>query len=586
MAFLKVIQGGCPGQIVPLAGNRMVLGRHPNCEIVLDNAAVSRHHAQVLQSHGNFYLEDLRSRNHTFLNDLPVQGRTELQAGDQIKICDFLFSFHSKLPTDSDSDSSWMSSPKRRAVITDVPPDSTSALTDDVEATDSREASAPAETEESTAESSIISMIDANPDSGLRLGVKPEVKLRAILTISRALAQTFEIEEVLEKTLEELFQIFPQADEGFILLQDPRTQKLVVSATKTRSEDPNTSVRISTTIVEQVMRDCEAVLSHDASIDTRFDKSDSLSKLRIRSMVCVPLVNPNGEAFGVIQLAAKELRNQFTQEDLDVLLSVASPVALAVENVRMHEQVIKQRDIEEQMGLAVQVQLEFLPDSPPELPGYKFYDFYEAALEVGGDYFDYIQLSEGRVAVLLGDVAGKGVPAALLMAKLSASARFQMLSRSDVGKALDGLNAEINTRGLGHRFVTLVVAVLDPHRHEVTIANAGHLPPLLRKPDGTVTELGHEVAGTPLGIEPDQNFQSVTYPVESGDTLVLHTDGITEAMNARRKIYGRKRLKKYLSTGPQDVEELGEGILRNVERYTKGRSQQDDICLVCIQRLQ
>ena len=578
MAFLEVIQGGCPGQIVPLTGNRMILGRHPNCEIVLDNAAVSRHHAQILQSHGNFYLEDLRSRNHTFLNQIPLQGRTELQDEDIIKICDFVFAFHTKRPSENGGDSSWVSEPPGRTVIS-----SGKSGADSAPGEDGATAAAKAISNDERP-SSIISTINAAPEGGLRLGVKPEVKLRAILSISRALAQTFQIDEVLQKTLEELFQVFPQADEGFILLQDPRSRKLVVSATKTRSGRPDDSVRISTTVVEKVMRDREAVLSHDASADARFEKSESLSKLRIRSMICVPLINPDGNAIGVIQLDAKDLRNQFTQDDLDVLVAIASQVALAVENVRMHEQMIKQRDMEEQMGLAVQVQLEFLPDSPPQLPGYEFFDFYEAALEVGGDYFDYIELSPLRVAILLGDVAGKGVPAALLMAKLSALARFQMLTKATMAEALDGLNAEISSRGVGHRFVTLAVALLDAKKHEVTIANAGHLPPLMRQADGTVLELGNDVAGTPLGIEPETHFRTATYPIAPGDILVLHTDGITEAMNDRQKVYGRQRLKKLLAKPVRNVQELGERILKDAETYAKDRFQRDDICLVCVQR--
>ena len=576
MPFLKVIKGGFAGQVIELAGNRMVLGRHPNCEIVLDDAAVSRHHAQILQSHGNFYLEDLRSRNRTFLNNIAIQGRTELHDDDELKICDIVFTFHNKLPADSGaaSSSSWQKVPQRQAIVGDGSDADSS----------SKNLLVGTEPEHDSGNSSIISTINAKHESGLRLGVKPEVKLRAILSIGQALAQTFQIDEVLEKTLDELFKIFPQADEGFVLLHDEKSEKLIVSATKTRSGDADDSVRISTTIVEKAMAECEAILSHDASQDARFDKSDSLNQLRIRSMICVPLVDTEGTAIGVIQLDAKDLRNRFDQEDLDVLVSVASQVTLAVQNARMHEQVVKQRDISEQMGLAVQVQLEFLPDRPPELPGYEFFDYYEAALEVGGDYFDYVELSDGRVAVMLGDVAGKGVPAALLMAKLSASARAQVLAKPTVGEALSGINAEINSRGLGHRFVTMVIVMIDPKTNRITVGNAGHLPVLMRRKDGTVVEIANEVAGTPLGIEPDQKYEDIEYPLHVGDIILLHTDGITEAMDPDQEVYGRRRLKEFIEQGPKDIKDLGEGILQDVEAFSTVRLQRDDICLVGIQR--
>lgn len=117
MAFLRVIKGSCPGQILELTGGRMVIGRHPNCEIVLDNAAVSRHHAQILESHGNYYLEDLRSRNRTYLNGAPVEGRAELRDSDEVRVCDVLLSFHRQISALDDSSGSWNSAPATEAPL-------------------------------------------------------------------------------------------------------------------------------------------------------------------------------------------------------------------------------------------------------------------------------------------------------------------------------------------------------------------------------------------------------------------------------------------------------------------------------------
>ncbi|MCH8829407.1 MAG: SpoIIE family protein phosphatase [Planctomycetes bacterium] len=586
VAFLKVVKGGCPGQILELTGDRMVLGRHPNCDIVLDDAAVSRHHAQILQSHGNYYLEDLRSRNKTFLNNTLVELRTELHDADELKICDVQFLFHLFRPEGDDDGSD--GSEEEISSILQRPGEDDSSGSDlepplvEIGVSDD---------DISSGASSIISTLTVKSASSLRLGVKPEVKLRAVLGISKVLAQTLKTGEVLQKTLDGLFKIFPQADEGFVMLKDPVRNKLVVTATKTRSNKQDDSVRVSMTIVKKALADCEAILSHDAAGDSRFNLSDSLTKLQIRSMMCVPLVNTQGEALGVIQIDTKDLKQQFSQDDLDVLVSVASQVTLAVENAQLHQSLLRQlnsqRDRERdaaEMELAVQVQLDFLPNRSPELPGYRFFDFYEAALHVGGDYFDYIKLSDGRMAVALGDVAGKGVPAALLMAKLSSSVRYHLLTKPTISEALDGLNEEISSSGLGHRFITFAIAVIDPVKHLLTLANAGHLPPILRSAKGEVSELAMEVAGIPLGVVRDQHFKSTTQPIQPGDMILLYTDGVTEVMNKEDKLYGRKRLKSLIANGPSDAKDLIPTILQDSERFADGQAQRDDVCLVCMQR--
>lgn len=554
----------------------MVFGRHPNCEIVLDNAAVSRHHAQILANHGNYYLEDLRSRNGTHLNGMAIEGRTQLHESDEVKVCDFVFRFHLHAPPDSDvvvKRNLGVTVPrsdhlKRTAPEQTISPEvvlGNLAFTDDSE------------------HSSIITTLEAKSSSGLRLSVNPEVKLRAVLEISTALGSVLDLNEVLTKILDGLFKVFPQADEGFILLKDPETEKLVVRATKHRSVHDD-SIPLSMTIVRQAMDSCEAILSANAAADSRFDASESLSNLRIRSMICAPLVSQDGTALGVIQLSTRDLRLQFHQDDLDVLVSVASQGCLAIENAYLHQALLRKRDLDRELEFATQVQLGFLPHERPKLNGYEFYDYYEAAQSVGGDYFDYIPLPDGRIAVALADVAGKGVPAALLMARLYSSARFHILTQASIGEALAGLNGEIASSGLGHRFITCVLAIIDPEKHEMMMANAGHLPPMLRDAHGRVEPMARKESGMPLGIVPDQKFRELKYKLERGDAWVFYTDGVTEAMRSDKQIYGGPRLADFISQGPAAVERLVKGIVEDVERFCAGEAQRDDMCLVGFRR--
>ncbi|HLQ44830.1 MAG TPA: FHA domain-containing protein, partial [Planctomycetaceae bacterium] len=424
VAVLEVLKGNKPGQLVPVQSDRTVFGRHPHCQVVLENAAVSRYHAQILESHGAYCVEDLRSRNGTHVNETLVEERRELHDKDIIRVCDFTFRFLLNAPSDSkllklgesagDTDlvvgpRSLLSADERKqtGATTDLSEDGFRIDEDD--------------------RSSIISTIDAGSSSSdLRLSVKPEVKLKAILDISKALAWTFDLAQVLDKTLEGLFRIFPQADEGFIMLRDEEKKKLVVKATKTRRQpiDANDQVHVSMTVVRKALESSEGILSANALEDSRFRASESLASLRIRSMICAPLMSQELGAQGVIQITTNDVGAQFRHEDLDLLVSVASPVGLSVENSYLYHQAIHQRDLERDLEFATQVQLGFLPHARPKLPGFEFFDYYEPAQRVGGDYYDYIPLPNGRLAVAVADVAGKGVPAALLMARLYSAVRF------------------------------------------------------------------------------------------------------------------------------------------------------------------
>lgn len=571
MAFLRVEKGNCPGQVLPLGRERMVLGRHPKCEIVVDNAAVSRQHAQILESHGTYYVEDLHSRNHTYLNNRLVEGRIELRPGDQIKICDVVFSFHEKFPSepgDSTDD-----------ILTDEPRQYSRARERGTELLGEIDPS-----EAVSDKSSIITTLNAVTGSSFRLGINPEAKLRAVLEISDSIAGVLDPAQVLDGTLEGLFKIFPQADAGFALLKDPGTRKLVVKATKSRLVGENIHPRISMTVIKQALQTGDAILSADAQVDDRFTSSESVSDFKIRSVMCVPLVGSSRRVLGVLQIDARDAAQQFSQSDLDVVISVASQVSLAIENSQLHEELLKQRILERDLEFANQVQLGFLPNERPKLPGFEFYDFYEAALRVGGDYFDYIALPNDRLAVAIGDVAGKGVPAALLMARLFSSARFQLLTRPTVCEALAGLNRELSSCGLGHRFVTCVLVVVEPRESTLQIANAGHLPPLVRRTGGQVEVIGLKESGMPLGIAPEQDFRQLTVALAPGDVCLLYTDGITEAMGRRNELYGRQRLCEYLAHGPEQIGDLVRGLVADVEAFCDGRAQRDDVCIVGLRR--
>lgn len=574
MAHLKVLQGVDAGKLIPLEGERTVFGRHPSCAVVLEDGAVSRQHAQIVQSHGSYYVKDLRSRNGTQINEEDIAESTLLKEGDVIRVCEYTWSFHSDASSsDLVEDTAYIVGNRgggNAAATADIQV----PVNIDVEDFD----------DDSKERSSIISRIDARSGSGVRLNVKPEVKLRAILEIGKHLANVLNIDDVLPSILDALFQIYAQADQAFVLLMDDQHENPQVRASRNRRSDDD-SMSISQTIVNQVMRSGEAILSADASEDSRFVSSESLAGLQIRSMMCVPLITQAGERLGVIQITTFDLRLKFTEDDLDLLVNIATQCTLAIENAKMHQTLLKQRDLERDLEFAMQVQIGFLPHKSPAVAEYEFADFYEAAQHVGGDYYDYIELPDGRVAVTVADVAGKGVPAALLMARLYSAARYHLLTQKTPAEAMSGLNSEIATSGLGHRFITCAMAVLDPGKHIIHLVSAGHLPPIARNLEGKVEPVEGDDTGLPLGIIPDQKFVQSEHELAAGDTWVLYTDGVTEAMKPNREIYGSKRLQKYIEGGPLEVDALASGLVDDVAKFAGEQAQSDDLCLVVFQRL-
>jgi phosphoserine phosphatase RsbU/P len=259
---------------------------------------------------------------------------------------------------------------------------------------------------------------------------------------------------------------------------------------------------------------------------------------------------------------------------------------VSLDNATMHEQVVAQRAMQRDLELARRMQRTLLPSKPPQVPGYFFFDYYQAARQVGGDYYDYVPLPGGRFAVIVGDVAGKGVPAALMMARLSADVRFSLASEPDPAKAIQQINEGFAHHDWQDRFVTMIAAVVNPRSNELTIVNAGHMAPLLSRRGGSVGEIGEEAAGLPLGVAEGFEYESHTHQLEPGDVVTIFTDGFSEAMNEERELYGLERLKTQLSSPAVSVADFGQHILEDVSRFVDGFDQSDDMCLVCFGRIE
>jgi serine phosphatase RsbU (regulator of sigma subunit) len=560
MAFLRLVKGSTPGARFELNGERAIIGRSVECEVPLDVPAVSRRHAAIWRDHGRFFVEDLQSRNGTYVNDHKVVDRTPLRDGDHLVICDQEFRFHSG-----------------HAAAVEDPTDGLGSVDLAELVDDSTEVS----------RASVMATFDVSGGSASwRLSAKPEVKLAALLEISNNLSKTLSVPEILPKLLDSLFKIFVQADRGFVVMRAKPDGPLVPVAVKSRRAGDDERMRISRTIIEEAMTSRKAILSADAASDERFGMAQSIADFSIRSMICAPMIGSDGQPLGVIQVDTLNQRARFSDDDLEVLAGVASQAAVAIDNATMHEQVVAQRALQRDLELARRMQRTLLPAKAPDVPGYFFFDYYQAARQVGGDYYDYVLLPGGRFAVIVGDVAGKGVPAALMMARLSADVRFSLASEQDPAKAISQINEGFAHHDWQDRFVTMIAAVVNPRTHELTTVNAGHMAPFLRRRGGSVTIIGEEAAGLPLGVSPGYEYQSHTHILEPGDVITIFTDGFSEAMNGQRELYGLDRLKAQISSPAVSLSDFGQHILEDVSRFVDGFDQSDDMCLVCFGRFE
>jgi sigma-B regulation protein RsbU (phosphoserine phosphatase) len=527
-----------------------VLGRAPECQIQLDSNMVSRRHAQVTRDKGSYFVEDLGSGNGTFVNGKRIDERTALKANDRIKLGPILLRFD---PGDGSPTGS---------LEKDL--SSSVEISGDVAAT-------------------IMESADNATGFGV-LQVRPEAKLRAVIEIARSLAGTVDLQAIVPLILDTLFTIFPQADRGCILLQDPETAEMRPVAQKHRKPDADETVKLSRTILNKVLSEKTGILSADATSDARFEAAASISSLTIRSMMCAPLLGLDGAAMGVINLDTQNVLSRFTKDDLDLLLAVAGQAALSYESARLltsHMEKLKQ---DSEMAIARNVQQALLPKTFPQASGYEFFASYDSALAVGGDYYDAMLLDDGKVCLSFGDVAGKGVPASLVMSRISSVVRSTLLYVDDVGEAIKAVNNHMCSSAVEGRFVTYILALVDTQAHEIQLAIAGHMSPMIRKADGTIEEFDEESVGIPVGVIEDYPYDVLARPIAPGETVLFYTDGVSEAMNPKGDLYGEKRVREFLRKGVGSAAEIGKALLADVRSHANGRDQNDDITIMIFSR--
>jgi len=547
-------------KVFELGDAEVVIGRLPECDVQLPSNMVSRKHARVYRSGNRYSIEDLGSGNGTFVNGQKIDGAQELHPNDRLKFGPILVRYESDEPAGKVDVS-------QRALLNAARPTGVEISEDQGAAT-----------------ATILGSLESNGGFNL-LDVRPQEKLRAVLDISRALAGTLEVEKLLPRILDSLFQIFPAADRGCILLKDARTGEMVTRAMKHRRESEDASVKLSRTILNSVLEQKKAILSADATSDARFDASESISSLTIRSMMCVPMLDLQGEPVGIINIDTQNPLTQFKNEDLDIMMTVAGQAALTYETAKLLSSYVQKQKQDNEMNIARNVQHALLPETLPQISGYEFFASYDSAQAVGGDYYDIIATKDGRIWLAFGDVAGKGVPASLVMSRMSSVVRSVSEFVTDPAEAVSRINDHMCAKAVEGRFVTFVLIILDIQKHTMQLVNAGHMSPMIRLPDGRIEEFDDSKVGVPIGVIEGFPFDYQERSLNHGETVVIYTDGVSEAMNPKNELYGMEKLRNFVTKGAPNPALLGVAIREDVRKFANGREQNDDITLMVVGRV-
>ncbi len=407
-------------------------------------------------------------------------------------------------------------------------------------------------------------------------------RLSSLIEVNEVISSSLDLDTILENVMTISKQVM-NADASSLMRVDEKSNELIYQVAQSAvGEKLKKEVRLKMGqgIAGTVAETGEPLLLEDAYTHPKFYRgNDEKTGYRTKSMITVPL-KVGKRTTGVAQVINRLDGNPFDADDLELFQAVASMAAIALENAKMHQSLMERQRLVKDMEFARTVQESFLPQEAPEVLNYAFSAHYTPALEVGGDFYDFIHLDKNRTGIVIGDVSGKGVPAALFMAKLGSDMRTLAFTEPRPSAALGKLNDLLAARSRRGMFATLLYAELDVTSGMLVIANAGHLPPVIRKANGSVVKFS-KAGGTPLGILRGMQFGQDELKLERGDTVILYTDGIVEAMNAKEELYGFERFEELVRRNPADPAALKAAIIDDVNRFTGLSPQHDDMTLVC-----
>jgi len=407
--------------------------------------------------------------------------------------------------------------------------------------------------------------------------------LQRLSEISMTLNTFVTLEKILDAILDSLSDVIDY-DIAVIFIIDPTTGILVPQVEKSKNIGEiemlhdKFNLKIGDGLVGWACKSGESIRVDDVNADSRYVKL----KESTRSELVVPFKNDNIVS-GVINVESDGI-NKYDDEDLRLLEAFSSQAAVAIERAHNHNEILKNRKLEDELKIAKRIQLTFLPAEQPDIPGYSIYGINHSYTEVGGDYYDFIPIVKGQTGIAIGDVAGHGIPAALIMAAFRASLKAEIRNNFAIRHILFKVNnllCESVERG---NYVTALYGVLDADNSIFTFSNAGHNPPLLLRVSGEVEELSE--GGIALGVIPDTKYVEKPVILNAGDIIVFYTDGITETFNSGGEEFGTERLVDCIkSISNSRAEDISKNLIERLKVFRKGGTQTDDYTSVILKKL-
>jgi len=518
------------------------IGRQAGNELTLRDSRISRQQAQITADDGAFVIEDMGSRHGTFVNGERVL-RHELKPKDRV---DFGMPDSYKLIYVGDG-----------ATIEE--------LVEKVEA--------PAPTES---------------------GSRGLYHLGVLLEVARTLGTGLSLEDVLTAVLDAAIQV-TRTERGVLLLANPAGElQMAVARDAQRLTLRPDQLQVSQSVVKRVATTRRELIVTDTGAETAVSAQESVARLELHTIVAIPIdklpvietldatiSTRQGELIGVLYMDSHASSSAFTDLDRQVLSTLAREAATVVENARLFADSRAKARLDHEIEIASQIQRQLLPKALPNLPDVAVAGSTLSCHSVGGDCFDVIELGGGRHGFFVGDVAGKGISAALLATLLQGV--FFTTAAMDI--SLPGVFSRVNTylceRSGEDRYATVFYGVLDKlGRFEYV--NAGHVPPLVRRKSGALESLSS--ANFPVGMFAEADYQSARVNLDPGDFLVVYTDGVSEASNVQTEMFEESRLREILEKfNGETVEELAQAIRDGVKTFTQGAAQSDDITVLAIQ---
>ena len=528
---------------VVLEGTRLLLGRSESAFFSYpDDTLLSRSHLAFEPGEEEWSVTDLGSTNGSMLNGQKITGKRSLKPGDRVTAGNLTILYLTTTPTGLQSSG---------LEFTSDPISSTGTVAMTLER--------------------VLAMAKESSSSNRELHTQHA--MRALMDAGRELAA--------HRPLEDLFQVIIQlatsavlAKRGVLMTFDG--PELVVSAAI------GEGFRISRAVRTRVVEERNSILIADTSLDTEFREARTIVEQRVRSLIAVPL-QTESKVIGLIYVDSPDVIRRFSADDLSLLTVMGNIAAVRIEHSRLLIVERAEQLMAKELLQAAEIQNGLFPQSAPVMPQLQLAGKSVPCRSVGGDYFDYLPLPDGKLVILVGDVAGKGMPASLLMTSLQARVHSLVEHYGDMAQLTTVLNKGVTAKCPPGKFITFFIALLDPTAGTISYSNAGHNPPMLIKSNGELTTLC--VGGPVLGVLKSFTYEGETVPWEVGDTLLLYSDGVSEAMNPKEDEYGEDTLAEFLSKNRnQSASQLLDSIYETVTTFMDGALAADDITVVVAKR--